>query len=102
MQDMRALNNTRNLSSWRAWEGQSFGRSGYAWIMAAVAALATGFIIALPLLRLSLAGMEALFGLYLVVVFGLMVLAALRVTAWKRANPWTPPPRHRERLRSAR
>jgi hypothetical protein len=31
------------------------------------------------------------FGVYLVMVLGLMAFAVLRLNAWKRANPWTPP-----------
>ena len=31
------------------------------------------------------------FGLYLATIIGMMTLAMLRLQAWRRANPWTPP-----------
>jgi hypothetical protein len=92
MQDMRALNNPRNLSSWRAWQGQAFGRSGFIAIIAGVfPLLAIAFVIACTLFKPALRDLEIGFSLYLATAFGLMALAMLRLNAWKRANPWTPP-----------
>ena len=96
MQDARALKNQKNLSSWRAWNQEAIWRSGFL-------AIAGGF----PLLTTVLAAACALFkpdlryvgasvvltgaGLYLATVVGLVAFAMLRLNAWKRANPWTPP-----------
>jgi high-affinity Fe2+/Pb2+ permease len=94
MQDMRALKNPTNLSSWRAWQAQGHRRSGFIVILAGVfPALATTFIVACTLFSrtLPLRDLEVGFGLYLVAALGLMALAMLRLTAWQRANPWTPP-----------
>jgi hypothetical protein len=94
MQDLRALKNPTNLSSWRAWQAQGYRRSGFLVIMAAVfPALVSTFIIACTLFgrTLSLNGLAVGFGLYLAAALGLMGLAMLRLTAWQRANPWTPP-----------
>jgi hypothetical protein len=53
--------------------------------------LAVVFVIACTLFKPALGELAVGFGLYLATAFGLMVLAVLRMNAWKRANPWTPP-----------
>lgn len=96
MQDTRALKNPANLNSWRAWEGEAYQRSGSAMILGGVFALMLAFVISCSLFAralgddlvpISLIGLV----LYLGVSFALMALAVSRVSAWKRANPWTPP-----------
>jgi hypothetical protein len=92
MQDARALKNTRNLSSWRAWQGEAFGRSGFIWLMAGVSPfLTTAFVVACALYKPAPRDVATLLGLYLVMALGLVVVASLRLNAWKRAHPWTPP-----------
>jgi hypothetical protein len=92
MQDMRALKNPRNLSSWRAWQREAFWRSGFMAINSAVLPLlAIAFVFASILFKPTLRELEFGFGLYLAAALGLLVLAVLRINAWKRANPWTPP-----------
>jgi len=91
MKDPRALRNSRNLSSWRAWEQEAYRRSGFTAIFAGVCSLAVGFVLACTLYRGPVAFVVLAFGAYLAAVFGLMVFAVLRLNAWKRAHPWTPP-----------
>jgi hypothetical protein len=55
------------------------------------------FSVALALLRPSLTTIEVLSGLYLLAAAGLMVSAVLRLSAWKRSHPWTPPPERASR-----
>ncbi|MGR4862659.1 hypothetical protein [Caulobacter sp. LARHSG274] len=96
MLDTRALKNSTNLSAWKAWEGEAYQRSGFNAFLGSVFALTLAFVIfpslfprALgdDLVRTSLIGLV----LYLGTSFALMVFAVLRMNAWKRANPWTPP-----------
>ncbi|MFN3523797.1 MAG: hypothetical protein ACK4YQ_16230 [Phenylobacterium sp.] len=96
MQDVRALKNPTNLSSWRAWEGEAHRRSGSGAILTGVFALTLAFVLSLALLRGAMG--EALLpmafigmALYFAVSLALIALAVLRVHAWRRANPWTPP-----------
>ena len=93
----RALKNSTNLSSWRAWEDEAYQRSGFSAILGGVFALTLAFVLSLglfartlgdDLVRVSFIGLI----LFLGTSFALMALAALRMNAWKRANPWTPPP----------
>ena len=92
MQDERALKNPTNLRSWRAWQGEGHRRSGFIAIMAGVLPpLATAFVVGCTLLKPGVRAAEIAFGLYLAAAFGLMGLAMLRLNAWQRANPWTPP-----------
>jgi hypothetical protein len=92
MQDARALKNPRNLSSWRAWRREAYRRSGFTAIIAGVfPLLAIAFVVACALFKPALRDLETGFGLYLATGLGLMVFAVLRLNAWKRANPWTPP-----------
>ena len=98
MQDARALNNSRNLNAWRAWEAEAYRRSGFILILMAVPSLATGFVVAVTLFgrgpgRVALPALATGMGGYLAVVIGLMAWAMLRLNAWKRAHPWTPPTR---------
>lgn len=96
MQDTRALKNSTNLSSWRVWEEAAYQRSGFAGILGGVFALTLAFVISLSLFArtlgddlvpISFIGLVLLLG----TSFALMALAVLRMSAWKRANPWTPP-----------
>ncbi|MHB8530765.1 MAG: hypothetical protein ACYC8V_14800 [Caulobacteraceae bacterium] len=93
MHDTRDLKNPRNSSSWRAWRREAFQRSGYFVILipGVCPLLALVFVIACTLFKPALRDAEIGFGLYLATALGLMVLAVLRLNAWKRANPWTPP-----------
>lgn len=96
MQDARALKNPKNLSSWRAWEGETYQKSGFGAILAGVFALMLAFV-NFPILFGRTLGQDlvptALIGLalYLVASFALMAVAVLRLNAWKRAHPWAPP-----------
>lgn len=97
MQDPRALKNPRNLSSWRAWEGKAYERSGFAVIVGCFfAPLSCAFVLFPSLFGRALGNHlipAYLIGLilYLAASIGLMALAFSRVKAWKRAHPWTPP-----------
>jgi hypothetical protein len=95
MQDPRALKNPRNLGSWRAWQGEAYRRSGFLAIAGGVSPLLTiVFVVACTLFKPALRDVvtiEVGFGLYLAAVLGLTGFAVLRLNAWKRANPWTPP-----------
>ncbi len=98
MQDPRALANTNNLNSYRAWDREGQRRSGFFAIILIVPLLA-------PFLTLALSSFEhtardarafvvlagAALVLYLAVGLGLSLIAVLRLKAWKRAHPWTPP-----------
>jgi hypothetical protein len=96
MQDMRALSNSRNLKSWREWEGEAYRRSGFTAILLVVTTPTAPFVVACTLygraLRHSEPAVLTGFGLYLATSLGLMAFAMLRLNAWRRANPWTPPP----------
>lgn len=96
MHDTRALKNSTNLNSWRAWEEEAQQRSGFSAILGVVFALTLVFVISLSLfaralgddlVAISFVGLILLLG----TSFALMALAVLRMKAWKRANPWTPP-----------
>ena len=95
MRDMRPLMNPKTLRSWRAWRQEAYQRSGFMAITAIVPLLTVAFVFACTLYRrvLAQAGASVLlaFGLYLATVVGLMAFAMLRLNAWKRAHPWTPP-----------
>ena len=91
MQDTRAFRNLRSLNARRAWEAQAYWRSGFTAMMGSMGLLVVAFSVALALLKPSLTGVEVLSGVYLLAVGGLMVVAVLRLSAWKRAHPWTPP-----------
>lgn len=96
MQDMRALKNPRTLESWRRWDAEANQSSGVIAILAAVAVLTPAFVVACALYGRAPGHAEAPvvlvgWGLYAALVLGLMAFALLRLEAWKRANPWTPP-----------
>jgi len=96
MQDARALNNGANLSSWKAWEGEAYRRSGFAAILSGVFALMLAFVFSVTVFAGVLGDdvvSKAVVGLmaYLGISFALMGLAVVRLNAWKRAHPWTPP-----------
>lgn len=97
MQDTRALKNSTNLSSWRAWEGEANQRSGFTALLGCVFALMLAFVIPLSVFARALGDASvpmSLGGLtvHLGASFGLMAVAVARINAWKRANPWTSPP----------
>ena len=46
MQDMRPLANSRNLKSWRAWEGEAYRRSGFNAVLLASPMLTVLFVLA--------------------------------------------------------
>jgi hypothetical protein len=97
--DPRALRNTKNLNSYRAWKREGLQRSGFNTLFLMVMASAPAFTIAASLIESAAkvdAGalvrlMVAAFALYLVAVGGLMLFGVLRLNAWKRAHPWEPP-----------
>jgi hypothetical protein len=97
MQDMRALKNSRNLNSWRTWQGAAYRRSGFSAILVAVPTLSVAFVLACTLYGRALGRHIEVpvvltgLGFYSATVLGLMAFAMLRLKAWKRANPWTPP-----------
>ena len=100
MQDPRALASLKNLDSYAAWSREAVRRSGFGPIIAVAMALAPLPSLASLLFRPStgdarawvvLAGAAG--ALFLATALGLMLLAVLRLKAWRRANPWTPPPR---------
>jgi hypothetical protein len=93
MQDTRALSNSRNLTSWRAWERDAYRRSGFYAILLIVPLTVPFVVVTLDGRVLRHLGLVALsgFGLYLATILGLMTFATLRLQAWRRAHPWTPP-----------
>jgi hypothetical protein len=99
MPDPRALANSRNLESYRAWKREGFQRSGLFAIALIYPLLVPFFTLAVttfePAARdgrsfVVLAG--SALALYLAAGLGLTLWAALRLNAWKRAHPWSPPP----------
>lgn len=99
MQDPRALANVKNLESYRAWGQEGVQRSGFGAILSAAMALVPLFTGAILLIKpatkdrhvwVLMVGTAS--ALYLALVLGLMLLAVLRLNAWKRAHPWEPPP----------
>ena len=101
MQDPRALANTRNLNSYRAWQRQGFERSGFMLIFTMVPLFVVLLPSALALLpgaardaRAWLLVAGSAFAVYVVIVAALALVAVLRLNAWKRAHPWSPPARH--------
>jgi uncharacterized membrane protein YGL010W len=103
MQDPRALANLSNLQSYRAWEKESYRRSGFLMIIMSVPViLAPLFIFAvnltITLFRHAMAHARAsamvtatIFAVYLVVAGGLMLFSVIRLNAWRHAHAWTPP-----------
>jgi len=102
MQDPRALANIKSLESYRAWGQEAVRRSGFTAIVSVVAWLTPMLTLAILLLRPATGDAHALhgwlmsiggaFALYFLIALGLMLLAVLRLNAWKRAHPWEPPP----------
>jgi hypothetical protein len=99
MRDIRALANPRNLESYRAWGREGLRRSGYLTILLVFTMLSPMLPLAItlskPVTRDAHAWsiqVGAASALYLMAVLGLMLFAVLRLNAWKRAHPWTPPP----------
>jgi hypothetical protein len=91
MQDARVLKNLRNLSSWRAWQAEAYRRSGFSAVTFVCPLLTLVPVIGFTLFKPALRDVEIGFGLYLATIAGLLVFAMLRLNAWQRANPWTPP-----------
>ena len=99
MQDPRALANSKNLNSYRSWERDGYRRSGFGAIFMCVSLLVVVFTVATTLFEHAAKDARALavlagaaFAVYLVATGGLMLFGVLRLNAWKRAHPWTPPP----------
>lgn len=98
MQDPRALANSKNLNSYRAWALEGYRRSGFVQITMIVPLLVPLLALA-PILfkhaardaRAWVVLTGAAFALYMVTVFGLSLFAVLRLNAWRRAHPWEPP-----------
>jgi hypothetical protein len=98
MPDPRALANFRNLDSYRAWKQEGLRRSGFTAI-ALIASLSACFFALLPTFLEPMARdarsfvflMGGALALYLAIIGGSMVFAMLRLNAWKRAHPWSPP-----------
>jgi hypothetical protein len=109
MQDPRALANSRHLQSYRAWEQESYLRSGFLMIIMSVPAILAPLFIftvnltttlfkpAMPDARAETVLTATAFAIYLAVAGGLMLFSVVRLNAWKRAHAWTPPtaPAHR-------
>jgi hypothetical protein len=98
MQDFRALANFKNLDSYRAWQREGMKRSGFfAFIL--IVPLFLPFLTLAPVMfepaakdaRSWVIMMGSAFALYIVTVLGLGLVATLRLNAWKRAHPWSPP-----------
>lgn len=102
MQDPRALRNTKNLNSYRAWEREGFWRSGLNVVVLIVALSTPMFTFAASLIEHATKGdagalvrlMGAAMALYVVTLGGLMLFGVLRLNAWKRAHPWAPSSPH--------
>ena len=99
MQDPRALANPKALESYRTWGQEGARRSGFSAIILGVTTLtpllATAGLLFKPAGRGGhawIVGVGAGFALYLAIALCLMVIAVLRLKAWKRAHPWAPPP----------
>lgn len=103
MQDPRALANSGNLRSYRAWEQKSYRRSGFLMVIMSVPViLAPLFIFTINLttvlFRQAITDARAwailtatAFAIYLAVASGLMLFSVIRLNAWRQAHAWTPP-----------
>lgn len=100
MQDPRALANSRNLESYRAWVREGFWRSGLNKVVLILALSAPMFTFAALRIEHAAKGdagafvrlMGAALVLYAVALGGLMLFGVIRLDGWKRAHPWEPPP----------
>ncbi len=103
MQDPRALANSRNLQSYRAWEQEGYRGSGFLMIIMSVPViLAPLFIVTINLTtilfrhaitdaRASAVVTATAFAIYLAVAGGLMLFSVVRLNDWRRVHAWTPP-----------
>ena len=99
MRDPRALANTRNLQSWRAWEREAHSRSGLgpAVLLIALSSPLFGFVASWTEratrgdARAFASLMAVALALYLAACGGVMLAGVLRMNAWMRDHPWTPP-----------
>ena len=103
MQDPRALANLGNLKSYRAWEQESYRRSGFLMLVMSVPTMLAPVFILTTILTTTLfehATRDArawavltgtAFAVYLVVAIGLMLFSVLQLNAWRQAHPWAPP-----------
>jgi hypothetical protein len=98
MRDLRALANIKNLDSYRAWQREGYRRSGLM-AVSLIVPLSACFFVLLPTFlepmtrdaRSFVFLMGGAMALYLALIGGSMVFAMLRLNAWKRAHPWSPP-----------
>jgi hypothetical protein len=106
VQDPRALANPKNLESYRAWGQEGVRRSGFGAIISVVTLFAPALTLAIMVFKPATSDARtwvvlvgAGFAVYLAAALGLMLFAVLRLNAWKRTHPWSPPP-SRSRSRS--
>jgi len=99
MQDPRALANPKSLESYRAWGQEGVRRSGFGAIISVVTVFVPAVTLAITVFKPATSDARAwvvlvgaAFAIYLAAALGLMLFAVLRLNAWKRAHPWTPPP----------
>jgi hypothetical protein len=98
MQDPRALANTANLKSYRAWGQEGFRRSGFLPITLMTTLLAPVFTLSITrFAHLARGGHDwvvligAALAIYLAACLGLALFAVYQLKAWQRAHPWSPP-----------
>jgi hypothetical protein len=98
MRDPRALANSKNLESYRAWTREGYRRSGFIAIVVMIPLLLPFFTSVVALIehaakggRATVAWVGGSLAVYLAICLGLAVFGALRLNAWKRAHPWAPP-----------
>jgi hypothetical protein len=96
MRDPRALANSENLKSYRAWVQEGYRRSGFNLFMMGIPIFAVAPTISIALFKHAIreAGLTILLTgsiIYFAVVVGLGLLAALRLNSWRHAHVWTPP-----------
>jgi threonine/homoserine/homoserine lactone efflux protein len=97
MQDWRALANLDSLRSYNAWLQEGYRRSGFLAFLVLNPLLISFFTVALQFIRRPTRVdhgwmiLAAALLVYMIISIGLMLYALLRLNAWKRANPWSPP-----------
>jgi len=95
MRDPRVLANSENLKSYRAWEQESYRRSGFNMFMMAIPLFAVAPTITITLFKHAMIYASRwvfLTGslIYFVIILGLGLFAVLRMNDWRRAHAWTP------------
>jgi hypothetical protein len=98
MRDYRALANFRNLDSYRAWQKEGLQRSGFVAFALLVPLSVVMFSVFMPLIETATRDARSVvvlaggaLAIYLLVIGGLGLVLVLRLNAWKRAHPWSPP-----------